>query len=62
VLALWRQGDRMDKRIDGERAVLQLPNEQNGLLFVFNVFERTAYALILSVNVPVFPGDAFTQP
>jgi hypothetical protein len=42
--------------------VVQLPNEQNGLLFVFNVFERTSYALILSVNVPVFPGDAFTQP
>jgi hypothetical protein len=62
VLALWRQGDRQVKRIDGERTVLQLPNEQNGLLFVFNVFERTSYALILSVNVPVFPGDAFTQP
>jgi LysM repeat protein len=62
VLALWRQGDRLAERIDGERAVVQLPNEQNGLLFVFNVFERTSYALILSVNVPVFPGDAFTQP
>jgi LysM repeat protein len=62
VLALWRQGDRLAKRIDGERTVMQLPNEQNGLLFVFNVFERTSYALILSVNVPVFPGDAFTQP
>ena len=62
VLALWRQGDRLDKRIDGQRTVLQLPNEQNGLLFVFSVFERTSYALILSVNVPVFPGDAFTQP
>ncbi len=62
VLALWRQGDRQVKRIDGERTVLQLPNEQNGLLFVFSVFERTSYALILSVNVPVFPGDAFTQP
>jgi LysM repeat protein len=62
VLALWRQGDRRVKRIEGERTVLQLPNEQNGLLFVFSVFERTSYALILSVNVPVFPGDAFTQP
>jgi LysM repeat protein len=62
VLALWRQGDRRVKRIDDERTVLQLPNEQNGLLFVFSVFERTSYALILSVNVPVFPGDAFTQP
>jgi hypothetical protein len=62
VLALWRQGDRRVKRIDGESTVLQLPNEKNGLLFVFSVFERTSYALILSVNVPVFPGDSFTQP
>ncbi len=62
VLALWRQGDRQVKRLDGERTVLQMPNEQNGLLFVFSVFERTSYALILSVNVPVFAGDAFTQP
>ena len=62
VLALWRQGDRRVKPIDGERTVLQMPNERNGLLFVFSVFERTSYALILSVNVPVFAGDAFTQP
>jgi hypothetical protein len=62
VLALWRQGERLAKNIDGRNTVLQLPNEQNGLLFVFSVFERTSYALILSVNVPVFPGDAFTQP
>jgi LysM repeat protein len=62
VLALWRHGERMVKTIDGERTTLQLPNEPNGLLFVFSVFERTSYALILSVNVPVFPGDNFTQP
>ena len=62
VLALWRHGERRVKHIDGERTDLQLPNEPNGLLFVFNVFERTSYALILSVNVPVFPGDNFTQP
>ncbi len=62
VLALWRQGERRVKHVDGARTDLQLPNEPNGLLFVFNVFERTSYALILSVNVPVFPGDNFTQP
>ena len=62
VMALWSQGDRRVKQIDGQRTVLQLPNEQNGLLFVFSVFERTSYALILTVNVPVFPGDSFTQP
>lgn len=62
VLALWRQGDRITDRVDGERTVLQLPNERNGLLFVFRTFERASYALILTVNVPVFPGDSFTQP
>jgi LysM repeat protein len=62
VLALWRQGDRRATDINGQNTVLQLPNESNGLLFVFSVFERASYALILSVNVPVFPGDAFTQP
>jgi hypothetical protein len=62
VLALWRQGERLNKNIDGRNTALQLPNEQNGLLFVFSVFDRTSYALILSVNVPVFPGDNFTQP
>jgi hypothetical protein len=62
VLALWRQGERKATSIDGRNTVLQLPNEPNGLLFVFSVFERASYALILSVNVPVFPGDSFTQP
>ena len=62
VLALWRQGARAVDRFDGTTTQLQLPNERNGLLFVFSVFERASYALILSVNVPVFPGDSFTQP
>ncbi len=62
VLALWREGERKASKVDGTKTVLQLPNEKNGLLFVFSVFERASYALILSVNVPVFPGDSFTQP
>jgi len=62
VLALWRQGERAVDRFEGTTTQLQLPNERNGLLFVFSVFERASYALILSVNVPVFPGDSFTQP
>ncbi len=62
VLALWRTGETRMADINGQKTVLQLPNEQNGLLFVFSVFERASYALILSVNVPVFPGDTVTQP
>jgi hypothetical protein len=62
VLALWRTGPTMRDRVDGSNVTLQLPNERNGLLFVFSVFERASYALILTNNVPVFPGATFTQP
>ncbi len=62
VLALWRQGGRAVDRFDDKKTQLQLPNERNGVLFVFRVFDKASYALIMSVNVPVFPGDSFTQP
>jgi hypothetical protein len=62
VLALWRKGARTVDRYGDKKTVLQLPDERNGLLFVFRVFDKASYALILSVNVPVFPGDSFTQP
>ncbi|MFO1294884.1 MAG: LysM domain-containing protein [Rubrivivax sp.] len=63
VLALWRAGRRVvDTTTPGERTALQLPDERHGLLFVFRVFERVSYALILSVQEPVTRGDRFTQP
>ena len=62
VLALWREGERTVDKTEGQRTVMQLPNERNGQLFVFRVFDKASYALILSSNVPVFPGDSFTHP
>ena len=62
VLALWRAGIRTADRTDPNRAMLRLPDERNGMLFVFRVFERMSYALILSVNEPVGRGDRFSQP
>jgi len=41
---------------------MKLPDERHGLLFVFRVFDRMSYALILNVQEPVKPGDRFTQP
>ena len=41
---------------------MRLPDEQHGLLFVFRVFDRVSYALILNVQSPVGSGDRFTQP
>jgi len=62
VLALWRTGVRKVDPTDPGRAVLKLPDERNGLLFVFRVFDKVSYALILNVQDPVGPGDRFTQP
>ena len=62
VLALVRTGARVVDTTDPSRPVLKLPDERNGLLFVFRVFDRMSYALILTVKDPVKPGDRFTQP
>ena len=63
VLALWRAGrDAVDTTTPGQRTLMRLPDERHGLLFVFRVFERVSYALILNVQEPVTRGDRFTQP
>lgn len=62
VLALWRTGNRTVDTTDGQRMPIVLPDERHGLLFVFRVFDRVSYALILNVSEPVGPGDRFTQP
>jgi len=62
VLALLTNGDRVTDRTDPNRPVIKLPDERHGLLFVFRVFDRMSYALILSVKDPVQAGDRFTQP
>jgi hypothetical protein len=63
VFALWRAGRAdVDRTTPGVRTPIQLPDERHGLLFVFRTFERVSYALILSVQDPVRPGDRFTQP
>jgi LysM repeat protein len=62
VLALWRAGSNAVDTTSGGRTPIVLPDERHGLLFVFSVFDRVSYALILSVHEPVRPGDRFTQP
>lgn len=63
VLALWRSGTaRFDTTTPGVKTPMQLPDERHGVLFVFRVFERVSYALIVNVQDPVRAGDRFTQP
>ena len=62
VLALWRAGKAAVDTTSGDKALMQLPDERHGMLFVFRVFDRVSYALILTVQDPVRAGDRFTQP
>jgi hypothetical protein len=62
VLALFRDGKVVVDPTDKGRTKIKLPDERHGVLFVFRVFERMSYALILSVKDPVAAGDRFTQP
>jgi hypothetical protein len=62
VLALWRDGAVTVDPTDPKRPAIKLPNERVGLLFVFRVFDRVSYALILSASEPVQAGDRFTRP
>ena len=62
VLALLRDGQRIVDTTDPSRATIKLPDERMGMLFVFRVFNRMSYALILSATDPVRTGDRFTQP
>lgn len=62
VLALWSAGSRLTDSTEPTRPTITLPDERHGLLFVFRVFDRMSYALILNVKEPVKAGDRFTQP
>jgi LysM repeat protein len=62
VLALWRDGSVVTDKTGEKAERIKLPDERHGVLFVFEVYQRVSYALIISVKEPVKPGDRFTQP
>lgn len=65
VLALSRPGALV---AEGPRhgassaAQLTLPNERYGLVFVFRVFDRVSYALVMNITKPVQPKDLVQNP
>jgi hypothetical protein len=62
VLAVLRNGERTLDRTQARPEAIKLPDERHGLMFVFRVFDRVSYALLLQVQQPVTAGDHFTQP
>lgn len=55
VLALHRKGATINKN-------LTLPDERYGLLLVFRVFNKVAYALVMQSNLPVELQDSARTP
>jgi hypothetical protein len=45
-----------------EGTTLKLPDERNGLVFVFRVFEKMSYALVMSSTRPIYVGDVVRTP
>ena len=43
-------------------AVVKLPDERNGLVLVFRVFEKMSYALVMRSSRPIYVGDIVTNP
>jgi hypothetical protein len=41
---------------------LRLPDERNGLIFVFRVFDKLSYALVMRSTRPIYIGDVVQTP
>jgi hypothetical protein len=62
VLALLRETTTLTDKTDAARPTLRLPGERNGLMMVFQTFDRLSYALVLDIRDGVKVGDRFTNP
>ncbi|MEW6165881.1 MAG: LysM domain-containing protein [Pseudomonadota bacterium] len=63
VLAIYRAGATVTNRFaDDKPQTHVLPDERYGLLFVFRVFERVSYGLVIDASRPVIPGDRVRKP
>jgi LysM repeat protein len=62
VLAVDLAGATVSNRYQGEKTDYKLPDARNGLLFVFRVYDRVAYALVMNATHPVVVGDTVRTP
>jgi hypothetical protein len=65
VLALYSAGGTVrdvSKEKNAPEAYIKLPDERSGLAFVFRVFDRVSYALVMHVTRPVSPLDVVQNP
>ena len=65
VVALWSYGQTVKEGAQvferGTREI-KLPDERNGLAFVFRTFDKVSYALVMSSVQPIKIGDVAKKP
>jgi hypothetical protein len=65
VVAIYNRGGSVrdtTRAKDAPDARIRLPDERAGLAFVFRVFDRVSYALVMHVTRPVNPLDVVQTP
>jgi nucleoid-associated protein YgaU len=65
VLAVYARGGTVRDRSlpsTAKNAKIELPDERAGLVFVFRVFDRVSYALVMHVTRPIAPLDVVQTP
>jgi LysM domain-containing protein len=65
VLALYALGGSVrdvSKPREARDAMIKLPDERAGLAFVFRVFDRVSYALVMHISRPIGPLDVVQTP
>jgi len=63
VVAIYTLGGNVrDVSKVGSDARIKLPDERAGLAFVFRVFNRVSYALVMKVSRPIAPLDVVQNP
>jgi hypothetical protein len=61
VLALYTLGGSV-RDVSKTDGTIRLPDERAGLAFVFRVFNRVSYALVMAITRPISPLDVVQTP
>ncbi len=62
VLALYSFGQTVRDPLQRSGGTITLPDQRNGLVFVFRVFDKVSYALVMSATDPIRTGDVARKP